>query len=41
VRTGAAPTAEQVEEYRALTGAWGVVPRLQVLLAEELADVLG
>jgi SAM-dependent methyltransferase len=41
VRTGAAPTAEQVEEYRALTGAWGVVPRLQVLLAQELADVLG
>lgn len=41
VRTGAAPTAEQVDEYRALTAAWGVVPRLQVLLADELADALG
>jgi SAM-dependent methyltransferase len=33
VRTGAAPTGEQVQEYRALTAAWGVTPRLQTLLA--------
>jgi SAM-dependent methyltransferase len=32
VRTGAAPTAEQVDEYHGLTAAWGVVPRLQTLL---------
>jgi SAM-dependent methyltransferase len=32
VRTGVAPTPEQLDEYRGLTAAWGVVPRLQTLL---------
>ena len=40
VRTGAAPTAEQVAEYRALTAAWGVRPALADRLADELAPVL-
>ncbi len=34
VRTGAAPTPEQVAEYEALTAAWSVVPRLQTLLED-------
>jgi SAM-dependent methyltransferase len=33
VRTGAAPTLEQVEDYRALTAAWSVTPKLETLLA--------
>ncbi len=33
VRTGAPPTPEQVEDYRALTAAWGVTPKLEILLA--------
>jgi SAM-dependent methyltransferase len=32
VRTGAAPTAEQLDAYRALTQAWHVQPALEVLL---------
>lgn len=32
VRTGAAPTVEQLEEYRALVSAWHVRPALEVLL---------
>ena len=32
VRTGAAPTVEQLEEYRALVSAWHVRPALKVLL---------
>ena len=34
VRTGAAPTPDQVAEYEALTAAWSVVPRLQTLLED-------
>jgi SAM-dependent methyltransferase len=34
VHTGAAPTPEQVADYRALTQAWGVVPHLQSLLGD-------
>ena len=34
VRTGAAPTPQQVAEYEALTAAWSVVPRLQTLLED-------
>ena len=41
VRTGAAATPESVEEYHALTAAWGLRPHLAVLLADELADALG
>jgi SAM-dependent methyltransferase len=40
VRTGAAPTAEQVAEHRALTAAWGVRPALADRLADELTPVL-
>ena len=39
VRTGARPTGEQVAEYRELAAAWGVQPRLAVLLSDELAHV--
>lgn len=31
-RTAGAPTADQREEYRELTGQWGVTPRLETLL---------
>jgi SAM-dependent methyltransferase len=41
VRTGAAPTPEQVREYRELTGAWNLGPHLAALLEPELAGVLG
>ncbi len=41
VRTGAPPMADQVAEYAALVAAWGVRPRLQTLLGDELAGVLG
>jgi SAM-dependent methyltransferase len=37
VRTGAPPTTDQVAEYRELTEAWGVVPRLEELLRNEIA----
>jgi SAM-dependent methyltransferase len=41
VRTGAAPTAEQVREYAELVAEWEVRPALAELLADELAPVLG
>ncbi len=41
VRTGAAPTPQQVADYRALTGAWGVRPALADRLDGELAALLG
>jgi SAM-dependent methyltransferase len=40
VRTDAAPAHGLVEDYRALTDAWGVVPCLERLLSEELSAVL-
>lgn len=39
VRTGARPAGAQVSEYLALVAAWGISPRLAVLLAAELAAV--
>ncbi len=36
VYTGAAPTPEQVSDYRALVRTWGVRPRLAVLIADLL-----
>ncbi|MET0740172.1 MAG: SAM-dependent methyltransferase [Candidatus Nanopelagicales bacterium] len=39
-RTGAAPQAEVARDYRELTAAWGVTPRLQQLLADRVADVV-
>ena len=41
VRTGAAPDRGRARDYRALTTQWHVLPRLEVLLADELAPVLG
>ncbi|HYN74617.1 MAG TPA: SAM-dependent methyltransferase [Candidatus Limnocylindria bacterium] len=41
VRTGASPDAARARDYRALIDQWQVRPRLHVLLAEELAPVLG
>ena len=35
VHTGAPPAVDQVAQYRALTAAWGLTPRLQTLLAWE------
>lgn len=40
VRTGAAPTAEQAADYRALVAAWGVHPRLAQLLTDLLEPVI-
>ena len=40
VRTGAAPDPARVRDYVALTPQWHVRPRLEVLLADELAPVL-
>ena len=40
VRTGAAPTAEQAADYRALVQAWGVRPRLAELLTDRLEPVI-
>ena len=40
VRTGAAPPADVAHDYRELTAAWGVTPRLQQLLADRVADVV-
>ena len=40
VRTGAPPTAHQIAEYLELTRAWGVLPRLEQLLAAELTPLL-
>jgi SAM-dependent methyltransferase len=37
VRTGAAPTTEQVAEYTDLTTQWQVTPRLATLLADRMA----
>ena len=41
VRTGAPVPPAVVAEYRALTGAWGVTPARERLLATELEPVLG
>ena len=41
VRTGAAPSAQAVAEYRELTRAWSVTPALATMLERELAAVLG
>jgi SAM-dependent methyltransferase len=41
VRTGAAPTAEQVAAYRCLTEQWHITPRLAELLPDELAAAVG
>ncbi len=40
VRTGAAPDPTRVSDYRALTAAWGITPKLEALLAPELGPVL-
>lgn len=40
VRTGAAPTAGQAGDYRALVQAWGVRPRLAELLTDLLEPVI-
>ena len=37
--TGAAPTPEQLADYRALTAAWAVTPHLETLLPIA-ADIL-
>ena len=39
-RTGAAATAEQVRDYRAMVQTWGVRPRLAELVADLLAPVI-
>ena len=41
VRTGAAPTRAQVDEYRDLVSQWGIRPALEQMLRSELALLLG
>ncbi len=41
VRTGASPAAELVEDYRALTAEWGVLPALERMLPADLREILG
>lgn len=41
VRTGAAPTRVQVDEYQDLVSQWGIRPALEQMLRSELVSVLG